>query len=135
MVRLGEACSHVTALLTYVVKENAARQKTGRDSCTSAACAWLPPPKNVSMRRLQHCITLILMFFLVLQVHAANFACINFVGNQELKRQACETGEVESAAKKRKKYPPPSEDKLHTFFKTLNKSNTKPALLKVTPPY
>lgn len=46
---LGEACSHIAALLSCVVKASQARQSAGVDSSTSVACSWLPPSRNVSI--------------------------------------------------------------------------------------
>jgi len=45
--RLGEACSHIAALLSCVVQAVVARQSSGSYSCTSQKCVWLPPAKNV----------------------------------------------------------------------------------------
>ena len=45
--RIGEACSHVATVLSCIVKAHESRQNS--NSCTSQACQWLPPAKNVSM--------------------------------------------------------------------------------------
>lgn len=48
MYRLGEACSHLAALLSCVVEASVARQMSGRDCCTAKKCLWLQPATSVS---------------------------------------------------------------------------------------
>ena len=47
--RLGEACSHVAAILTCVIRANVLRTQSAVEACTSKKCAWLPPACNVSL--------------------------------------------------------------------------------------
>ena len=47
MIRLGESCSHVAALLTTVVKAVDCRKQAGLNACTSQACYWLPSAAKV----------------------------------------------------------------------------------------
>ncbi|XP_072176345.1 uncharacterized protein [Diadema setosum] len=47
MAGLGEACSHIAALVLSVIKANQLRKIPGEDACTSKTCAWLPPNRNV----------------------------------------------------------------------------------------
>jgi len=44
--RLGEACSHIAAIISTLVAANSIRQRS--TSVTSQRCSWLPPAKNVS---------------------------------------------------------------------------------------
>ena len=46
--RLGEACSHIAAVLSCLVRAAEAQLKTGQTSCTSQKCSWLPTTKSVS---------------------------------------------------------------------------------------
>ena len=45
--RLGEACCHIAAVLSCLVRGTEMRSKSGVESCTSQPCAWLPPARNV----------------------------------------------------------------------------------------
>ena len=45
--RLGEACSHIAALLSCLVAAVESRENAGTDSVTSQSCKWLPPANNV----------------------------------------------------------------------------------------
>ena len=45
--RLGEACSHIAALISCVIATVESREKAGIDSVTSQSCKWLPPARNV----------------------------------------------------------------------------------------
>jgi len=44
--RLGEACSHIAALLSCVIAAVESREKAGIDSVTSQSCKWLPPARK-----------------------------------------------------------------------------------------
>ena len=44
---LGEACSHIAAILTCVINASEARKQAGYNSCTSHLCSWLPSPNDV----------------------------------------------------------------------------------------
>ena len=45
--RLGEACAHIAAILSCLVRATQMRQKSGVDSCTSQLCTWLPTSHQV----------------------------------------------------------------------------------------
>ena len=45
---LGEACSHIAAVLSCLVRATELRHKSGLDSCTSQQCSWLPTARDVS---------------------------------------------------------------------------------------
>ena len=62
LFRLGEACSHLAALLSCLVTAVESRERAGTDSITSLSCKWLPPTKNVcilsfSVLLMESCIT------------------------------------------------------------------------------
>ena len=44
---LGEACSHVAAVLSCVIKANELRKQSGMDACTSSLCSWNHSTKEV----------------------------------------------------------------------------------------
>ena len=48
VLRLGEACSHVAAILSSLATATDVQLKSGINSCTSQTCMWLPPAKNMS---------------------------------------------------------------------------------------
>ena len=48
MCRLGEACSHIAAILSCFVRATELCYKSGLDSCTSQQCSWLPTARDVS---------------------------------------------------------------------------------------
>ena len=45
--RLGEACSHIAAVLSCLVRSAEVKQQSGPDSCTSKQCSWLPTARDV----------------------------------------------------------------------------------------
>ena len=45
--RLGEACSHVAAVLSCLIKATEARKKSGAEAFTSRRSAWLLPVQDV----------------------------------------------------------------------------------------
>ena len=60
----------------------------------------------------------------------ANVSDINFTAKQ------CQSNSIRGASESsRKPIPVPSEAELDEFYKTLNSSTDKPAILKITPPY
>ena len=44
---MGEACSHIAAVLSCIVKSVEAQEQSGVESCTSKACYWLPAARKV----------------------------------------------------------------------------------------
>ena len=45
--RLGEACSHIAAILSCMIRSAEVKQQSGIDSCTSKQCSWLPTVRDV----------------------------------------------------------------------------------------
>ena len=48
LYRLGEACSHVAAVISCLIEAAQYQQQTGTTACTSQKCRWLPTVRNVS---------------------------------------------------------------------------------------
>ena len=38
--RLGEACSHIAAVVSCLINATEIRKQSGADSCTSTLCGW-----------------------------------------------------------------------------------------------
>lgn len=129
--RLGEACSHIAALLSCVVKAAEARQTCGRDSCTSQKCMWLPPAKNV--RQLcQYTVMYNLFYAFILKVTPARVCDIQFVCPRNKKR--CVEGD-DQQKQACKEIAPPSPAAVSTFIQEINMAEKKPAILKIIQPY
>ena len=114
MAGLGEACSHIGAIL-FTLDKNTQYQKT--TTCTSLPCSWLPPTfQNVPYSEL---------------------AMISFATPQH-KRCRSEKGTEDTSpqAKKQatKRIQIPSAEELETFYSRLSKSGM-PVLLSLVPGY
>lgn len=112
MAGLGEACSHIAALLFTVETHNRLYSDT---ACTSQLCAWLPPSLQ--------------------SVNFAPISDINFTTPAtKRKKAATHTPQKDcsepSPRKKKFVVPSPSEEEMKTFFKELSKTG-KPALLSI----
>ncbi len=108
---LGEACSHIAAVLFAVESYNKLNQDK---ACTSQLCAWLPPT-------MQH-------------VQYAPIARINCTAPiTKWKRELC-SDEQASPQSVRKSVAPPSHKELSTFYEALSKTG-KPAVLSLHPDY
>ena len=45
--RLGEACSHVAAVISCLIEAAQDQEQMGTTACTSQRCSWLPTIRNV----------------------------------------------------------------------------------------
>ena len=111
MAGLGEACSHVSALLFSAETHNRLQRDTS--ACTSQLCAWLPPStKNVPF---------------------APISDIDFT-SPITKRKRIMTGFASKNRQTKVSVPPPSQAEISNFFSNLAKTG-KPALLSTDPEY
>lgn len=109
MAGLGEACSHIAALLFAIE----ARNRLNDTSCTSQLCAWLSP----SMQNVSY----------------APIANINFTA-PATKRKKVLDGTSSRCSQPEFEVSPPSDEKISCFIHELSKTG-KPALLSVLPEY
>ncbi|XP_049517821.1 uncharacterized protein LOC125943211 [Dermacentor silvarum] len=108
MAGLGEACSHVGAVLFYW--EAAVTRRDGR-SCTDGQNAWLPP----------HLVSL----------ECRPVAEMDFASSAMKKRRLDDT-EAGPRDPPSVKMPKPREDEMLKFYSSLSKSEGRPALLSLT---
>lgn len=106
MAGLGEACTHIAATVTCVINAVEARMKAGT-SCTSQPCYWLPVKRDVV---------------------AADILDISF-SKPNKRRKVTPECPINVGIE------PPSENEVHVFFKKINGASSKPAILKIIPPY
>lgn len=119
MAGLGEACSHVAALMfyLYLTCEYNKRNSKGLDACTSLPNVWLPPSaKNVPFAKLSE---------------------INF---QDPKRKLSDSQMQENNKLPPSKYPKhdvsrPSEEEKDSFFEKIANTGQDIAILRLIPPY
>ena len=117
MAGLGEACSHIGAIL-FTLEANT--QLKRRTSCTSLPCSWLPPSFQ--------------------DVPYAQIADIDFENpkqkRQKMLEQSSSTADISAVATtaKPKKGSKPSSDELECLYKKLSEAG-KPALLSLVPGY
>ena len=120
--RLGEACSHVAAIISCVIRASQLQERSGATARTSQECTWLPTARDVSFQ------------FLV--VHQVRFSLkVSPAHVCDIKFQSKCSSSSFSQPRKACKIEPPTEDELDAFYKTLNSSKKKPGILKITPPY
>ena len=108
MAGLGEACSHVAALLFTAEARNRLCREA---SCTPQLCAWLPPGMQ--------------------NVTYAPISDIDF-SSPSTKRKKIMHGKSECKQPKLFSVPSPSQEELSTFSHNLSKPG-KPALLSIIP--
>ena len=114
MAGLGEACSHIAALL-FTLEANTQMKK--RFSCTSLPCSWLPP----SFRSVPY----------------APISEIDFSTSRQKRKKTCEpvsTGQdkIESSSTRDCKSQEPTACELASYYSELSKDG-KPAILSVIP--
>ena len=110
MAGLGEACSHIAAILFAIETYN---RLSNNDACTSQLCAWLPPTLQ--------------------NVHFAPIAEIDFTSPSTKRRsmsQEVPDLEATRASTPSRPVPPPLDEELSTFYKALSKTG-KPAVLSL----
>ena len=121
MAGLGEACSHIAALL-FAAETNT--QLKGQFASTSLPCNWLPP----SFR----------------SVPFAEIACINFSTPAQKRKQLLKNDRTDTPASseelpqaKKKGFVAlkPTEDERDAFFKELSQCKEKPVILSLIPGY
>ena len=110
MAGLGEACSHIAALL-FTLEANSQVKKSL--SCTSLPCYWLPPTfKSVPFARI---------------------CDIDFTAPQTKQRKLCDDQQVSTPpASIPTSDMKPSASELNSLFKTLSETG-KPAILSIVP--
>lgn len=112
MAGLGEACSHIAALLFAMETCNRLNKDT---SCTSRPCAWLPP--NMS------------------KVKFAPISDIDFSAPVTKRKRLVEGEEQASQSQSAGELvPSPSQEEVLAFFNELSE-NGKPALLAIVPDF
>lgn len=110
MAGLGEACSHIGALLFTLEANTRYKQSL---SCTSLPCSWLPPTFQ--------------------SVEYAPVADIDFMtADEKPKRKKSKTA---GTSTQRDLTPTTSPEELDTFFSDLSKSESKAVILSLTPKY
>lgn len=125
LYRLGEACSHIAAILSCLVRSAEVKQQSGIDSCTSKQCSWLPTARDVG-----YCNYILKYNFICLQVTPAAISKIAFKRKDPLNDE-----EAPTVSPKKPKILPPSEEDINDLYRTLNTAKHKPAILKITKPY
>ncbi|CAN7976320.1 unnamed protein product [Ixodes persulcatus] len=111
MAGLGEACSHIAAVLFYL--EAVVKQRDGT-ACTDVANSWRP-------------------------VYVKNVACcpiskINF-SSATAKKQHLDADEAQTVSKLRKNIPKPTTEEVDKFFAQLHASGAQSAILSITKGY
>ena len=117
MAGLGEACSHISALL-FVLEATTKMKKNV--SCTSQLCSWLPP----SMQKVEY----------------APVSHINFSTPAKKRRSMIDDESVElyksaAAPASSSKIPKPTQDELNDLYKQLDGIGRRPVLLSILPGY
>lgn len=115
MAGLGEACSHVGAVLFYL--EATVNRRDSR-SCTDGENSWLPP--NLA------------------ELDCRPVAEIDFASSAMKKRRLdnAELPQTKTAKKAASGIARrPREDQVRRFFSALSKSGGRPAILSLVPPY
>ena len=110
MAGLGEACSHIAALLFAAEAHNRLKDT----SCTSRLCAWLSPNMQ--------------------NVAYAPISDINFTAPATKRRRILEGQSGHQSQPELLEPPPPSKEKIESFLHLLSKTG-KPALLSILPDY
>ena len=112
MAGLGEACSHIAAVMFGVETHN---RMLKDEACTSKLCAWLPPTmRNVTF---------------------APIAEIDFTApSTKQKRSMSQDMPDQGTTQMSRSVPPPSNEELSTFYKLLSKTG-KPAILSLQQEY
>ena len=111
MAGLGEACSHIAALL-FALEATATKNKN--TTCTSLPCSWLPPKFQ--------------------DVTYAELSDIDFASPQA-KRKKVDNSEAGSAlCRSSKVVNTPTKEELETFFKDLSAAG-RAVILSITPKF
>lgn len=111
MAGIGEACSHIAALLFSAEANTQAKQQF---SSTSLPCSWIPPSYR--------------------SVDFSEISRIDFTTPKQ-KRQQSEQTSVDDHIPRKKilTVSKPSSDDIKTFYEELSKSNGKPVILSLIP--
>ena len=107
MAGLGEACSHIGALLFFLM---ASWEQVSNTACTSKQCAWTAPPKKRP---------------------AAELTDINFTGPSKKMRGVQQSGSTQTASK----FPIPSESEKEDFLRGLHSANSSASILAISTDY
>ena len=111
MVGLGEACSHIAALL-FTLEKNT--QQQNMTTCTSLPCSWLPPSYQA--------------------VTYSEIANIDFTTPQLKRRKGESADSPSTSASTRMQVAPPSDEEIARLHKDLFHAG-KPVLLSLVPEY
>ena len=109
MAGLGEACSHVAALL-FTLEGNTKMKKNV--TCTSLPCSWLPPSFQ--------------------SVPYAELSDVEFATPQEKRRKVNDTNTSTWDSEQSRVIKPPSQEELNFFYKSLSETG-KPVILSLIP--
>lgn len=112
MAGLGEACSHIAAVLSALVNASDMRNRSGVDACTSKPCSWLPPAHNVT---------------------PAPVKDIMFLSPANSRKRSLSSDESQVSTSRKIDLTLDSEQQM--FFKQINRAKNKPAILKIINPY
>ena len=114
MAGLGEVCSHVSALMFYLMCTNEYRMRKLTESCTSEECVWLPP-----------CLK---------EVTFAPLSEINFKA-PEKREIGCQNTKLTTTSYFKSKIPTPSLNEQQEFFQQLADTGIESAVLRIIPPF
>lgn len=117
MTGIGEACSHVTAILFTVEANTNMKQQF---SCTSLPCSWL-----------------LSSFWSVAFIKISKIDFLTLISKQTgSQKKAAEQEEGEPDQKKKiVSIPEPTENDLELFYRDLSKTKGKPVILSLLPNY
>jgi len=118
MAGLGEACSHIAALL-FVLEANTKMRKN--TSCTSQLCSWLPP----SMQKVEYA-----------PVSSMNFSTPS--KKRKIMHDSINDGSTAAepaTSSSISKVPKPTKDELDDRYRQLESTGRRPVLLSILPGY
>ena len=117
MAGLGEACSHISALL-FVLEATTKMKKNV--SCTSQLCSWLPP----SMQKVEYA-----------PVSHIDFSTPSKKRRSMIDDECVELYKSAAAPASSSKVPKPTQDELNDLYKQLDGIGRRPVLLSILPGY
>lgn len=112
MAGLGEACSHIAAVLFFL---KAAAEHRDNETCTDRENAWLPP--------------------YVTNVPSAQISAIDFSSAQAKKRKLDDPGQRAAKKKKTAQIAKPTQQEWASFLEKIKETDVEPSALSVTKGY
>ncbi len=116
MAGLGEACTHIGAVLFYL---EASTKRSSEQSCTQSKCQWLIPSyqKEIPYLPIKD-----LDFSSAKKKHKAQATSTTNQMDPKSKQEGCSVSK-------------PDNFEMNSFFKKLSESETRPAILSIVSPY